>query len=279
MRNVALACALALLPGVALAAEPGEVPEAAIVGRDPNPPYMSSKKLVELNRADQNVIRSGPGETFSVIEVADKGSRYEVLAKRGEWYNVRLSDVRTGWVHASLCREMTDMSGLEFRPNPRMFSRIGSFALTGYAGGYSFDRKSNSFAAGGRVGYYLFDYLEVEGGVSWTRVNRPAEIVESLFDLTLEAEQFHMLFYEMNANLKLLPGRQLVPYLSAGGGAQIMQGETEPGWNWGGGINFFVQKHTAVRWEFRNYRFDSGNDQSRRQNNNYTFTVGTTFLL
>ena len=101
------------------------------------------------------------------------------------------------------------MSDLEFRPNPRMFSRIGTFTVTGYTGGYSFDRKSNSLMLGGRLGYYVFDAVEVEGGVSWTRVNRPAEIVESLFDLRLEAEKFHMLFYELNVNAKLLPGRQL----------------------------------------------------------------------
>ena len=279
MRACLCAAVLAFLPGVATA-DAGDAPAPATTeDRNPNPAYMSSRKLVTLNKADYNVIRLGPGDSYAVIEVADKGSKYDVLAKRDDWYNVRLSDTRTGWIHSSLCEESTDMSGLEFRPNPRMFSRIGSFTLTGYAGGYSFDRKSNSIALGGRVGYYVFDFIQVEGGVSWTHVNRPAEIVESLFALTLEAEDFHMLFYEMNGNVEILPGRQLVPYLTAGMGAHIMQGETEPGWNWGAGINFFVKKRTSVRWEFRNYRFDSGTDQSRRGNSNYTFTVGTSFLL
>ncbi len=248
-------------------------------GYESNPPHVSTKKLVKLDHEDRNVLRSGPGETFSVVDIAQKGSEFPVLAKRGPWFNVRLSDTRTAWVHESLCTEEYDMSDLEFRPNPRMFSRIGSFSVTGWGGGYSFDRKSNTFTTGGRVGYYVLDWVEVEGGVGWTKVNRPAEIVESLFDLTLEAEEFHMLFYEMNGNVKLLPGRQLVPYLTAGVGSTILQGESEAAFNYGGGIQFFVAKTTAMRWEFRTYRFDSGADNARRTNNNYTFTLGTTFLL
>ncbi|GJM43600.1 MAG: hypothetical protein DHS20C21_04420 [Gemmatimonadota bacterium] len=253
--------------------------DAPAEGHEANPPYMSTSQLVKLDRADRNVLRSGPGETFSMVEVAPKGARYPILAKRGPWFNVRLSDTRTAWIHESLCSDVYDMSGLEFRPNPRMFSRIGSYTLTGWGGGYSFDRKSNTPTVGGRVGYYALDWLEVEGGLAWTKVNRPAEIVESLFALRLEAEEFHMLFYEMNGNLKILPGRQLVPYLTAGVGSSIMRGESEPTFNYGGGILFFVAKRTAMRWEFRTYDFDSGSDNARRSNSNYVFTVGTTFLL
>jgi outer membrane beta-barrel protein len=253
--------------------------DSTVSSVNPNAPWVSTRTLVKLDRADDNVVRLGPGESFAVMEVAARDSEYPVLAKRGDWYNVRLSDSRTGWIHESLCHERYDLSGLEFRPNPKMFSRIGSFSLTGWGGGYSFDRKSNSVALGGRVGYYLLDWLQFEGGVSWTHVNRPAEIVESLFALTLEPEQFHMLFYEMNANAELLPGRQLVPYLTGGVGSTIMRGETEPTWNVGGGIEFFVARRTAMRWEFRNYRFDSGDEAARRTNNNFVFTIGTTLLL
>jgi outer membrane beta-barrel protein len=270
---------LAILAALALVCARPTTVRAADDGFEPNAPYASTKKLVKLDKEDRNVLRSGPGETFAVVDIMEKGVSYPVLAKRGPWYNVRLSDTRTAWVHESLCSEDYDMSDLEFRPNPRMFSRIGSFSLTGWGGGYSFDRKSNTLSLGGRLGYYVLDWVEVEGGVGWTKVNRPAEIVESLFDLTLEAEEFHMLFYEMNGNVMLLPGRQLVPYVTAGVGSTILRGESESAFNYGGGIQFFVSKRTAVRWEFRTYRFDSGADNARRTNNNYAFTLGTTFLL
>jgi hypothetical protein len=246
----------------------------------PAPPVNpESTRRVRLDRESHNVLRMGPGEDFAVTAVVPEGSSFEVIAKSGNWYNVRVSESETAWVHSSLCREYDDLSGLEFRPNPRLFSRIGSFTVTGYGGGYSFDRKSNSLLLGGRLGYYIFDFINVEGGVSWTHVTRPAEIVESLFDLTLEAEDFHMLFYEMNANVEVLPGRQLVPYATGGLGSSILRGETETSWNVGAGVLCFVRKKVGMRWEFRNYRFQSGSENARRDNSNYTFTMGTTFLL
>jgi len=205
-------------------------------------PHVLTEKKVRLSQDGDNVVRSGPGNTFAIVGVYSKGSEFLVIAKHDEWYNVRLSDTNTGWVHKSLCEEFDDMSDLEFRPNPRLFSRVGSFALTAYAGGYAFDRKSNSVVFGGRVGYYLFEYVEVEGSVGYTHVVRPAEIVESLFGLRLEEEDFHMLFYAMNVTWKILPGRQLVPFATGGAGSSIMQGETETSFNYGIGADFFIKK-------------------------------------
>ncbi len=244
-----------------------------------NGPHVLTEKKVRLSKDGDNVVRSGPGNTFAIVGVYSKGSEFLVIAKRDEWYNIRLSDTNTGWIHASLCQEFDDMSDLEFRPNPKLFSRVGSFALTAYTGGYAFDRKSNSLVFGGRVGYYLFEFIEVEGSVGYTHVVRPAEIVESLFGLTLEEEDFHMLFYAMNMTWKILPGRQLVPFVTGGGGSSIMQGETETSWNYGLGADFFVKKSTAVRFEFRNYMFDSGVSETRRDNLNFEFSVGVTYLL
>ena len=242
-------------------------------------PHVLTEKKVRLSKDGDNVIRSGPGNTFAIVGVYSKGSEFLVIAKHDEWYNVRLSDIETGWVHSSLCQEFDDMSDLEFRPNPKLFSRVGSFALTAYTGGYAFDRKSNSLVFGGRVGYYLFEFIEVEGSVGYTHVVRPAEIVESLFGLTLEEEDFHMLFYAMNLTWKILPGRQLVPFVTGGAGSSIMQGETETSFNAGVGADFFVKKSTAVRFEFRNYLFDSGVSETRRDNQNFEFSVGLSYLL
>jgi Bacterial SH3 domain/Outer membrane protein beta-barrel domain len=243
-----------------------------------NGPHVLTEKKVRL-KGDDNVVRSGPGNSFSMVGVYSEGSEFVVIAKKDDWYNIRLSDTNTGWIHASLCKEFDDMSDLEFRPNPKMFSRIGSFAFTAYTGGYAFDEKSNSLVVGGRVGYYLFEFIEVEGSVGWTHVERPAEIVESLFELTLEAEEFHMVFYAMNMNIKLLPGRQIVPFLTGGGGSSIMQGTTEASYNYGVGCDTFVRKTVAVRFEFRNYNFDSGSSDTRHDNTNFEFSVGTTLLF
>jgi outer membrane beta-barrel protein len=244
-----------------------------------NQPHILTEKSVRLTHSGSNIVRNGPGNSFAMVSVYPKGSEFVVIAKKDEWYNVRLSDTNTGWVHSSLCEEFDDMSHLEFRPNPRLFSRIGSFSLTPYAGGYAFDRKSNSLALGGRFGYYLLEYLGVEGNLGWTHVQRPSEIVESLFGLVLEEEDFHMLYYALNVNVKILPGRQMVPYVTIGAGSAIMEGLTESGLNYGAGLNFFVSHKTAVSFEFRSYAMSSGTAEARRDNTNFEFSVGTTFLF
>lgn len=242
-------------------------------------PRITGVRRVRLTGGDHNVVRSGPGGTFSIAGVFPDNTEFPVIAKSGAWYNIRLSETETGWIHSSLCKEFDDLSDLEFRPNPKLYSRTGSFILAGYTGGYSFDRKSNSLVLGGRLGYYVFDRLQVEAGVGWTRVHRPAEIVESLFGLSLEAEDFPMLFYHLVTSFELMPGRQMVPYLSAGVGSTIMRGESEPSINYGAGTTLYLSKRTAVRWEVRDYRFSSGTADARRRNNNIEFSLGSILLF
>jgi outer membrane beta-barrel protein len=242
-------------------------------------PRGTAIRKVRLVGRSQIVMRSGPGDDFAIAGVFKSGASFPVIAKREDWYNVQLSPTETGWVHAALCKEFDDFSDLEFKPNPKLYSRTGAVVLTAYTGAYAFDRKSNSLVLGGRVGYYVFDRLQFEGTLAWTHVNRPAEIVETLFGLTLEEEDFDMLFYNLNLTWELLPGRQMVPYLSGGVGSSIMQGSSEAAVNFGGGVSLFLSKRTAVRWEVRDYRFETGADNARRENNNIEFTLGTSFLF
>jgi outer membrane beta-barrel protein len=236
-------------------------------------------RKVRLTGSSHNVVRSGPGDRFAIVGIFDQRSVFPVIAKSAEWYNIRLSDTETGWIHSSLCEEFDDLSGLEFRPNPKIYSRTGSFILTGYTGAYAFDRKSNSLVLGARFGYYVFDRLQADGSLAWTHVKRPAEIVESLFGLSLEAEDFNMLFYQLGLTWEVLPGRQMVPFVSGGVGSAIMQGETEPSFNVGAGTSLFLSKRTAMRWEVRDYVFRTGSQGARRTNNNVEFTLGTSVLF
>lgn len=307
--HAVVALALALLPGVSRVAladppaadstgaataaaapadsavTPEPAPDSAAAAPAPsaaaraNAPLASTTKKVRLVREDRNVVRSGPGESYAIVAIVPRHREYTVIAKRGDWYGIRLSDTETGWINASLCKELDDLSSLEFKPNPKLYTRTGSFLLSAYSGAYAFDQKSNSLVAGGRLGYYVFDRLQVEGGLAWTHIRRPAEIVESLFGLSLEAEDFHMLFYHLIGTYELLPGRQMVPFVSGGVGSTILKGDSEPSVNYGAGVTLYLSKHHAMRWEVRDYRFSSGAKNARHRNNNIEFTLGTTQLF
>jgi len=284
-----------LLAAAALVATPFVAPYASADSTEPETPAAvtapatpaestpvvqpaPSTRRVRLLGA-RNVVRSGPGDAYAIAGVFPGKTTFGVIAKSGDWYNVRLSDTETGWVHSSLCKEFDDMSDLEFRPNPKLFTRTGSFVVSGYTGAYAFDRKSNSLVVGGRLGYYVFDRLQVEGNVAWTHVKRPAEIVESLFDLRLEAEDFHMVFYHLSTTFEILPGRQMVPFVTGGAGSSIMQGRSELSFNYGAGTMLYLSKRNAMRWEVRAYRFTSGSEDNRQTNTNIAFTLGTSILF
>jgi outer membrane beta-barrel protein len=243
-----------------------------------NAPLESVRKA-RLSGRPRTVIRTGPSGADAIAAVLAPGTELVVLARSGDWINVRLSPSEAGWVHVSLCEEFDDLSGAPMRPNPRLYVRTGSYLLAGYAGGYAFDRKSNSLALGGRLSYYVFDRVQVETGAAWTHVNRPAEIVESLFGLSLEAEKFHMLFYHLNVTYEFLPGRQMVPFATAGAGSSIFQGRTETSFNFGAGTTLFLSRRTGMRWEVRDYVFRSGQDQARRTHHNIEFSLGSLLLF
>jgi hypothetical protein len=71
----------------------------------------------------------------------------------------------------------------------------------------------------------------------------------------------------------------MVPFVTAGVGSAIMQGETEPAFNFGAGTTLFLSKRLATRWEVRDYRFSTGNGTSRVSNDNIEFTLGTAYLF
>ncbi len=275
MKTIAMALLAVLVLTVPAAAEELEVRQES----QPYGPHVLSERSVRLKGGAANVLRSGPGDAYAIVGVQPDGTEFRVIAKKGDWYNVHVSDTGTGWIHASLCEEFDDMSDLEFRPNPRLFSRIGSFSATVYAGGYAFDRKSNSVVVGGRLGYYVLEFVDLQGSLGWTHVSRPAEIVESLFGLALEEEEFDMLSYALNVNLRLLPGRQMVPYLTLGTGSSIMEGLSESALNYGAGINFFVKRQTAVSFDFRTYAMETGSADARTESTNFEFTVGLSHLF
>ena len=240
---------------------------------------LTAVRMARLNGRPRTVLRTGPSETDAIAGVDPPGTSFPVLARSGDWISLRLSPSASGWVHVSLCAEYDDLSGLKMKANPRLYSRTGSFVAEGYAGGYAFDRKSNSLALGGRLAYYVFDRIQVETGAAWTHVHRPAEIVESLFGLSLEAEDFNMLFYHMNATYEFLPGRQMVPFATVGVGSSIMQGRSETSFNYGAGTTLFLSKRTGMRWEARDYLFRSGADNARRTHNNIEFSLGSVVLF
>ena len=56
---------------------------------------------VGIVTANQLNMRTGPATTYSIMHVLWKGNQVKVIDESGDWYQVKLSDGRTGWVYRS----------------------------------------------------------------------------------------------------------------------------------------------------------------------------------
>ena len=50
-------------------------------------------------------VRSGPGQTYSVIQTINPGTRYPIVQKNGQWIQIQLSGQSKGWVAGWLVKE------------------------------------------------------------------------------------------------------------------------------------------------------------------------------
>jgi len=83
----------------------------------------------------------------------------------------------------------------------------------------------------------------------------------------------------LRITFEFLPGRQMVPFVTGGVGASIMQGRTEASFNFGAGTTLFLSRRSGMRWEARDYVFHSGTDNARRLHHNIEFSIGTLMLF
>lgn len=64
----------------------------------------TSTKHVESTTTNLNV-RSGPGQTYSVVQMINPGTQYPIVQKSGDWIQIKLNAGATGWVANWLVKE------------------------------------------------------------------------------------------------------------------------------------------------------------------------------
>ena len=89
-----------------------------------------------------------------------------------------------------------------------------------------------------------------------------------------------MLFYNLNLTYEILPGRQMVPFVTVGVGSSIMQGDTEPSFNFGAGTQLFLSKRTATRaGRCATTGSAPGPAPRASRDSNIEFTLATSYLF
>jgi outer membrane beta-barrel protein len=249
-------------------------PAAATVASDSLP--FADAKVVGTPVA---VVRTGPGPEHAIVATVSEGDVLTVDAKTGAWYHVRLGDARSGWMHESLLQQYVDPRKFQFAPDRGRPSRMRSFHLVAYGGNYAADREDNGLLFGARIGYSVTRRFAFEAGVGYTGVKRTTYVLEQIFGLRLEEEDFDLFFYEAGVSMDILPGRRVSPFVTVGLGASMLDSRVEPTYAFGLGTKFFMSKRTALRWEMRDHRLKGGNRFTRFSGDNLEFSGGVEFLF
>ncbi len=63
-------------------------------------------------------IRTGPAMTFDVVARAKKDDEFELLGEKGEWYQVQVSEGRTGWLHQNVATKKALSGGISEAKRP-----------------------------------------------------------------------------------------------------------------------------------------------------------------
>ncbi|MFM9873285.1 MAG: SH3 domain-containing protein, partial [Fimbriimonadaceae bacterium] len=74
-----------------LAKKPATQPKAQVVGTK------VSGKVAEISKTDV-LLRSGPGTSYDRVAMLNKGQKANVIAIKGNWYQVQFSSGTKGWI-------------------------------------------------------------------------------------------------------------------------------------------------------------------------------------
>jgi hypothetical protein len=62
-------------------------------------------------------LRTGPGRGYPIVQVVQRGGKVRILMRRTDWFHVRDSDGREGWVHRSQIAETLVPTGARIEIN------------------------------------------------------------------------------------------------------------------------------------------------------------------
>ena len=58
--------------------------------------------VLALRASNRSNVREGPGPTFKILFVVERGTSLSAVSYNGVWVRVKTDDGRAGWVHYSL---------------------------------------------------------------------------------------------------------------------------------------------------------------------------------
>jgi len=109
-------------------------------------------------------VHSGPGRGYPIFYAVEEGEFIEILARRPDWYEIRLSSGRTGWVTAAqISRSIQETGEPADLPNVSYGDYLkNSFQVGLTSGGYSSGELEGSNVWSATGGYRPISWVGIE---------------------------------------------------------------------------------------------------------------------
>lgn len=181
-----------ILGGIVVATIPlyGGVGTAAAAGAAPTSVSQSVESTTYTVTASKLIVRTGPSTTYAVMHALWYGNRVNIIGESGGWYNIRLSDGRTGWVSKAYVSSQADKTGtvtaskLNVRTGPSTTYAVmhvlwygNRIKIIGESGGWYNIRLSD-----GRTGWVSKTYIQAnqENQTTQQRIDKVITTAKSL---------------------------------------------------------------------------------------------------
>jgi hypothetical protein len=209
-------------------------------------------------------VHTGPGRGYPVFHVVEQGETIEVLKRKPDWYKIRTTEDKTGWVKSAQLAHTLEPTGVPVDlPEVSRGDYLKSHWRAGFTGGQLEGASTFSVTAGYRP--FSWVGIEVEGG--------------KIFDESVTSD-----FYGGNLIVEPLPDLFISPFLSAGAGKFSLDNRQKvlvddagsPSYTrFGGGASYYIGRNFVLRADYRWYSISS--DNGSRGLNAWTIGLSTFF--
>ncbi len=205
------------------------------------PGAMASLPAVRVNDAIVD-LRTGPGESFPVLNSVARGALLRIQSSRAGWYKVRTSRGREGWLPRQTMERMTYSDG---RPFVVVEPDMTGFTRRHWEGGVL----GGDFSGD--------DILGVYGGYA---IDRGMSIELSLTQVLGRFSDG--MLYDLNLLIQPYPDSRFSPFVTLGTGiidsqgrktAVTVQDSSDPLTHAGVGLRIYLQQRFFFRVDYRHY--------------------------
>lgn len=212
----------------------------------------SETDIVQLEVEEPYIeMHTGPGRGYPVFNVVEQGESIEILKHKADWYKIKSSDDKMGWVKSEQLAHTLKPTGV---PVDLPEVDRGDFLTSRWRIGFTAGQLEGASTVSITAGYRPLSWagVEVEGG--------------KIFDESVTSD-----FYGINFLVEPVSVWSVTPFVAVGAGKfsfnerqkVVVDDAGTPSYgSIGAGASYYVDRNIVVRGEYRAYSVSTDGDRT-----------------